>query len=112
MELSSQQALICDECLENISTAIRFRNVSQTSDNYFRKLTFEFESDVLRKELDDTGIGIKSETEEDVKSEPIFCEPLYAAYDDSKDSLEQKPHLHYFQSSLDFKCDVKFKHIN
>lgn len=81
---------------------MKLRKSAKYSESFFRTSMTLLESEILKNES--SMIEIKSESffnEEDVKTEPIFCEPLYAAYVESEKTYQEHDRKYFNQ----FKCD-------
>lgn len=83
VELRSDKAYICNTCQDSLSSAIELRDISQQSNEYFKKSFHLVERDFFAKELDhllnikieDDVIEIKHENVE-IENDGVFCEPL------------------------------------
>lgn len=122
LDLNLSKALICSKCLSDLKIAMKLRNTSRTSDEFFRNLMAKCESDIFAveltflKQITGSKQDIKTESvisEEDIKNESIFCEPSYPSSVEDFEEKEIKLEViekvtEKVERKKKFQCDVSF----
>jgi hypothetical protein len=89
---------------------MQLRNLAKASEHHLRISMVELELELLKNDLD-YALKIKTERfpeENEVKNEPIFCEPLYDVYISKEKSFVRKSKKEFRPKKYqNFNCDVR-----